>query len=47
MKSKMVAKSKTKTETKDPLWEDLKRGFEDAKAGRIRIWKPRVIQNHE
>ncbi len=46
----MHARTDTKTKTTlraeeiDPLWEDLKKGLEDVKAGRVRVWKPRALR---
>lgn len=44
MKTRLISKTLEK-EIVDPLWNHLKQGLEDAKAGRIRLWKPRHIRN--
>ena len=45
MKAQTKAKMKTKIEeVYDPLWEDIKKGLEDIKHGRLSVWKPRYLK---
>ncbi|MEK6902523.1 MAG: hypothetical protein AABX02_02970 [archaeon] len=41
MKSKTMSKSKqvSKKEVKDPLWEEIKAGFDSLKRGKATEWK--------
>ncbi len=39
MATKTAVKSKAPTKKTDPLWEDIKAGFESIKRGKITEWK--------
>ncbi len=43
---KHPARVSLQTESETSLWDHMKKGVEDAKAGRIKEWKPKTIRSH-